>query len=1229
MHATPLLLITAASAYATAVSLAGANTESKHGGVVGLARVLRLEQVFSTTLCTDVTHGWQQRRILMGSALLEAITTTQDGEIDVTWCGSSRLVLRLRRSVAAAVVAPMLVGGSWLITGGLGGLGLRASMLLGDSAARVVLTSRSGRAAHGERTWPTRAASAEVKQAACDIADKWETQQLLVSDLPLAVLHAAGQGDKGLVLTLAAWRLWLVFSPKAQAAQHVRHATVWTPLEALVLFSSVASALGNVGQASYAAANASIDALALDRTAHCALVATSLQLPLILGAGMGEAAFGGRRAQQFAGLASISLEQYVACLRETLAPRSVSARCAVEAALPAAMIAELRQRVATQPRIIELLSTPGVQASSVYVGAFGDSGTPLARRFMRCTPVQGRAVMEAEVMRMVVELTGDVSVVNATAPLMEAGVDSLAATELSSRLQDLSGLALSPTLLFDHPTPRLIAVHMAAQLALTGSAAVAVAPSSMPADSLAALRLIGAIGRWPGGGEFNGVCWQLHRACGDAVGGVPPTRWTDAAVGKIAAALSEVQAASVRHGGFIIGVQRFANGDFGISPAESAAMDPQQRLLLEAGYEALHGAMHRRETLMGGDAAVLLGIERPDWSIAQPPLARASVYAVTSDNISVAAGRLCFVLGMQGPCASMDLACASSLVAVHSAARAVRAGECDGGRGSTALAVAVSLKLAPHGTLSAASAGMLSVDGRCKTLDVRANGYVRSEAVSALVLQPEGASDGCGASECVLVLDGSAARQDGRSASLTAPNGSAQRTLLMRALRSATVVAAEVIGIEAHGTGTALGDPTEAGAVAAVMGGSEQRPQPLVLSAAKGSVGHSEAASGQEGLLRVMTSMLALEAAGNSHLRVLNPLLLGVLTSGRAAARFLLPTIGLALRLGGGDARNVSSFGYSGTIAHAVLRSHGPTTAIQFTHPAEVNALFYCRHRFPWSDPSHPLLQQCVTQSNNPALFRSPTAGSLHALIAEHVVQGRVVFPGAAYLETARAAWNAAASSSAVGASLHDVFFLQPLAVNARSDGAVAFVECLLREGGEFEVRSGGGAAFQGHTLQTHCTGTASASALQQQLGVVAERRSGCAHAGSVDAQYGAFHAAGLQYGPSYRQLQQAWSCEKRRGDGAWRGAVARLRQRLGSYELAVHPADLDGALQSGAMLQPAGGKHTGETWLPFAVESALLEGGVVEQWAVRAHAPSPSAAHAHCCKSSRLLPRCRACVLL
>merc|ERR1711969_44928 len=280
-------------------------------------------------------------------------------------------------------------------------------------------------------------------------------------------------------------------------------------------------------------------------------------------------------------------------------------------------------------------------------------------------------------------------------------------------------------------------------------------------------------------------------------------------------------------------------------------MDPQQRLLLEVGFASLHGASERRVSLMGGDGGVFLGIERPDWALAQPPSARGSVYAVTGDNVS-AGGGLSFVLALQGPCSSVDTACSSALSALHGAALAVRGGEC-----GDALALAVSLKLLPHPTLGAASAGMLSADGRCKTLDARANGYVRSEGAGALVLQRDGAA--------VVRLGGSAVRQDGRSASLTAPNGSAQRTLLVAALRRAAVAAVEVQCVEAHGTGTALGDPTEAGSLAAVHGAGG-RTMPLAVGAAKASGGHAEAASGQIGLMKLRMALKDLAAAGNSQL---------------------------------------------------------------------------------------------------------------------------------------------------------------------------------------------------------------------------------------------------------------------------------------------------------------------------------------------------------------------------
>merc|ERR1711995_278751 len=351
-------------------------------------------------------------------------------------------------------------------------------------------------------------------------------------------------------------------------------------------------------------------------------------------------------------------------------------------------------------------------------------------------------------------------------------------------------------------------------------------------------------------------------------------------------------------------------------------MDPQQRLLLEVGYTTLHGAMRRRATLMGGDGGTFVGIERPDWAIVQPATARSSVYAVTGDNVSVAAGRVSFALGLQGPCSSMDTACASALAAMHGGSHAVRSSE-----SSAALATAVSLKLVPHGTLGAASAGMLSVDGRCKTLDARANGYARSEGVGALVVRR---SDG-GA----LTLRGSAVRQDGRSASLTAPNGSAQRTLLLVALGRAALDGSEIGRIEAHGTGTGLGDPTEAGGLAAVHG-FEGRAMPVVVGAAKASVGHSEAASGQVGLLRVSEVVNGSAVSGNAQLRVLNPLIGERL--GLRAACFVLPSQTVASTMACG----VSSFGYTGTIAHAVLRHASGDGALA----AFVEPLIYRRHAF-------------------------------------------------------------------------------------------------------------------------------------------------------------------------------------------------------------------------------------------------------------------------------------------
>ena len=612
----------------------------------------------------------------------------------------------------------------------------------------------------------------------------------------------------GLLVEISAHRVQWMYASKAIGAWHLQSNMSRMPLDARVLFSSVGSGLGNIGQANYAAGNACLDALAHTQRAH-GLVTCSLQWPLIGGAGMGAAAVAllGERQLDVAGMMSISLDGFAACLRMQL---TSSVGCAMAVQLVhRAVVGDVLRDLSdpSQPRFAELAAEywPGAGAIALAgtTACVAAKGSKLLYAIGQCPPSERRSQIESLVLRAVRELTGAPSAsLTAETPLMEAGVDSMAATELSSRLRALTGEALSPTLVFEEPTARAIAMHLLEQ-SQGSTVGACVVGTAVDAVERAGVEIAaGAVGRWPGGCNSQPGRMRLLQGSGDAMGSVPASRWTLASVVDVEL-LTSVQASSAKHGGFISSADRFDALCFHISQAEAAAMDPQQRLLLEHGYASLHGTARRRATLMGGDDGVFLGIERPDWSLAQPPAARGSVYAVTGDNVSVAAGRVSFALGLQGPCASVDAACASALVAMHEATHAVSDKESTG-----VLAMAVSLKLVPHGTLGAALAGMLSVDGRCKTFDARANGYARSEAVGALVLEHGGSS-------CAL-LGGSAVRQDGRSASLTAPNGSAQRTLLLTVLRRASLSPVAVRGIEAHGTGTPLGDPTEAGALAAV-----------------------------------------------------------------------------------------------------------------------------------------------------------------------------------------------------------------------------------------------------------------------------------------------------------------------------------------------------------------------------------------------------------------------------
>ena len=415
-----------------------------------------------------------------------------------------------------------------------------------------------------------------------------------------------------------------------------------------------------------------------------------------------------------------------------------------------------------------------------------------------------------------------------------------------------------------------------------------------------ALRLPGGVRDAAGLGEllWNGV---------DAISAIPADRWSIEALhaddpdapGKM----------TTREGGFIDGVDRFDAEFFGISPREAASMDPQQRLLLELAWEALENAGQAPGALAGTRTGVYLGISNNDYGRA---LFRhrelIDPYFSTGNAYSVASGRLSYVLGLQGPSVAVDTACSSSLVALHLAAQGLRLGECD-----AALVGAVNLILTPELNINFSKARMMAADGRCKTFDAAADGYVRGEGCVVLVLKRLGDAQAHG-DRVLAVLRGSAINQDGRSGGLTAPNGPAQEAVIRAALANARVRPDEIGYVEAHGTGTPLGDPIEVQALGSVLSEGRDAATPLLIGSVKTNIGHLEAAAGLAGVAKVVLALQRAELPPHLHLRQGNPHI------DWAAWPLRVPTsVTPWAGIGGRRLAGVSSFGFSGTNAHVIL----------------------------------------------------------------------------------------------------------------------------------------------------------------------------------------------------------------------------------------------------------------------------------------------------------------------
>ena len=876
--------------------------------VSGLGRTLSLEQPERWGGVVDLPDGPLEERL---AARLCGVLTGEWQEDQLAVRSTGLLARRLLRAPAPSAPGEAEVWsprGTVLITGGTGGLGATvARWLVERGAESLLLVSRQGPDAPGaaELQADLERLGAKVTVVACDVSEREQLQEMLArvpAEHPLdAIVHAAGVGSFGALDALTVEQLGATLAPKAQAALLLDELTADIDLSAFVMFSSLAATMGSGGQADYVAANALLDGLAEQRRARGA------QATSIAWGGWANDGMAAHAGDLFArrGVQNMPPELAIRALEQALDARET---CLTVADIDWALYAPAYVSARARPLIAELRDVRRVLRESAVSSDAQASGDGLAASL--------RGLSERERERFVLEMVcrraaavlghSESDSVEARVAFREIGFDSLMAVELRNKLQDVTGLMLPTTLVFDYPTPAAIAGFLLSELA--GIDDNAAAPAVAILSSEDPIAIVGISCRYPGGVRSPEELWELVASGRDAIGEMPADRGWD--LQSLYNPDPESRGTSYAcEGGFLYDAGEFDAGFFGIGPREALAMDPQQRLLLEASWEALEHAGIDPLSLSGSRTGVYAGVSGQFYGIGMLSSDASGGYGMTGGATSVVSGRVAYSLGLEGPAVTVDTACSSSLVALHLACGALRAGECE-----LALAGGVTVMATPAVFVEFSRQRGMAPDGRCKSFADGADGAGWAEGVGVLAL--ERLSDARRLGHTVLaVVRGSAVNQDGASNGLAAPNGPAQQRVIRQALASAGLAAADVDAVEGHGTGTRLGDPIEAQALLATYG-RERRDggEPLWLGSIKSNIGHPQNAAGVAGVIKMV--MAIRHGVLPRTLHVEEP---SKQVDWSKGAVELLAESRPWTRAGEPRRAGVSSFGVSGTNAHVIL----------------------------------------------------------------------------------------------------------------------------------------------------------------------------------------------------------------------------------------------------------------------------------------------------------------------
>jgi len=783
--------------------------------------------------------------------------------------------------------------GVYLITGGAGGLGLILAEAIAGAArnSTLILTGRSEPTADKQaRMARLMALGSQVEYQRVDVADYGAVVKLIERIMSrrgklTGVIHSAGLIRDNFIIKKTAEELHQVFAPKVAGLVNLDEATSTLSLDHFICFSSVAGLVGNPGQADYAAANAFMDAYASHRSV---LVATGKRHGRTLSINWPLWAEGGMQADDAVkaqlkrdGLIPLSAPAGLAaldeCLRNPAAHSQVAALAGDAEKIRSAYIERARRQ----------LPSAGAVAIAKTESSGDSASHDKAHQYFK------------QQLAKIIKLPADR--IDVDAVLEQYGIDSVMVIELTNHLEKTFG-PLPKTLFFEYQTIRALTDYFvqshAAELApwLGSSSANIAHPVSEVGERTslarrrpqrrgaqlsgqaiqdAAIAIIGLSGRYPQANDLDEY-WENLRTGRDCITEIPPDRWDhslyfDPQKGQPGKSYS-------KWGGFIGGVDLFDPLFFNISPREAQVMDPQERLFLQCVYHTLEDAGYTRESLKTshrpgqagraeGNVGVFVGVMYEEYQLyGAQAQALGQPYALGGNPSSIA-NRVSYFCNFHGPSLAVDTMCSSSLTAIHLACQSLMHGECE-----AAIAGGVNVSVHPNKYLALSQWQFASSSGRCESFGEGGDGYVPGEGVGAALLKPlsKAIADG---DHIYGVIRGSSVNHGGKTNGYTVPNPNAQCELIMAALEKAKVAPRTVSYIEAHGTGTLLGDPIEIAGLTKAFNqlSGEKLIQTCAIGSVKSNIGHCESAAGIAGVTKVLLQMKHGELAPSLHSQSLNP----------------------------------------------------------------------------------------------------------------------------------------------------------------------------------------------------------------------------------------------------------------------------------------------------------------------------------------------------------------------